>query len=143
MKPVFCSVLILSFFLWSCSSAVRYSSDARHSEAPKVSGVNTANVKNKVFRGLASYYGDKFNGNPTASGEIFDQSDYTAAHISLPFGTKIKVTNLDNNRSVVVRINDRGPFVTGRILDLSKAAAEKLDMIRSGVVSVEVEVLDD
>ena len=89
--------------------------------------------------GKASYYGDRHHGQKTASGERFDQRAMTAAHRTLPFGTRVKVTNLNNNRSVVVRINDRGPFVRGRIIDVSRAAAEKLDMVRSGVVPVRVE----
>lgn len=88
--------------------------------------------------GMASYYGGKFIGRPTASGEIFDATKLTAAHKKLPFGTKVKVTNLSNNKSVIVRINDRGPFVAGRIIDLSEAAAKKIDMISKGVVKVTI-----
>ncbi|TBU78668.1 septal ring lytic transglycosylase RlpA family lipoprotein [Pseudomonas daroniae] len=91
--------------------------------------------------GKASYYGKAHHGNKTASGERFNQNDLTAAHRTLPFGTRVKVTNLNNNRSVVVRINDRGPFTRGRIIDVSHKAAEALDMIRSGVVSVRIENL--
>lgn len=88
--------------------------------------------------GMASYYGGKFVGKPTASGEIFDASKLTAAHKKLPFGTKVKVTNLSNNKWVIVRINDRGPFVAGRIIDLSEAAAKKIDMLSKGVVKVTI-----
>ena len=91
--------------------------------------------------GLASYYADKYQGHKTASGERFDTARLTAAHRTLPFGTKVRVTNLDNGRSVVVRVNDRGPFVSGRIIDLSPAAAKQLDMLRAGVVRVKLEVL--
>ncbi len=91
--------------------------------------------------GVASYYGREHQGKKTASGEIFDMNQLTAAHRSLPFGCKVRVTNLSNNRSVVVRINDRGPYVPGRILDLSQAAAERLQMIRDGTVKVKMEVL--
>lgn len=94
-----------------------------------------------VFEGVASYYGRKFHGKKTASGEIFNMFDYTAAHKELPFGTVIKVTNLSNNRSVIVRINDRGPFVKDRILDLSYAAAKSLDMLTTGVAKVRIEVI--
>jgi rare lipoprotein A len=93
--------------------------------------------------GLASFYADKFHGRKTASGELFNQQAMTAAHRSLEFGTWVKVTNLKNNRSVIVRINDRGPFVKGRIIDLSKRAAEKLGFIRQGVVKVRVELVDE
>ena len=88
--------------------------------------------------GQASYYADKFDGRKTANGEIFDQDKLTAAHKTLPFGTIVKVTNLTNNKTVIVRINDRGPFVAGRIIDLSKAAAKKIDLISAGVVKVTV-----
>jgi rare lipoprotein A len=88
--------------------------------------------------GKASYYADKFKGRPTSSGEIFRQHKRTAAHKTLPFGTKVKVTNLANGRTVKVRINDRGPFVAGRIIDLTKRAARKLKMVDAGVSSVEI-----
>jgi len=91
--------------------------------------------------GVASYYGFKYQGRPTASGEIFDLNQFTAAHRTLPFGTKVKVTNVANNHSVTVRINDRGPFIAGRIIDLSEAAARELEMIQSGTAEVKLEVL--
>lgn len=89
-----------------------------------------------VETGKASYYADKFNGRLTANGEVFRQRKKTAASKTLPFGTKVKVTNLSNNKTVKVRINDRGPFVAGRIIDLSKKAAEKIGMIEAGVQEV-------
>jgi rare lipoprotein A len=88
--------------------------------------------------GKASFYADKFKGRPTSSGEIFRQHKRTAAHKTLPFGTKVKVTNLENGRTVKVRINDRGPFVAGRIIDLTKRAARKLKMVDAGVSNVEI-----
>lgn len=93
----------------------------------------------RVQQGIASFYGDKYHGRPTASGEIFDMYKLTAAHPTLPFGTLVKITNLRNNLSVTVRINDRGPFVGDRVIDLSLAAAKKLDMIESGIVPVRIE----
>jgi rare lipoprotein A len=92
--------------------------------------------------GKASYYAQAHHGKRTASGERFDQNALTAAHRTLPFGTRVRVTNLNNERSVVVRINDRGPFVRGRVIDVSRAAAVRLDMLRAGVVPVRVEALD-
>ena len=86
-------------------------------------------------------YGGKFHGRKTASGEIFNQWARSAAHKSLPLGTKVRVTKLSNGRSIVVRINDRGPFVKGRIIDLSRKAAQDLGIIKSGVAKVKVEVL--
>lgn len=92
--------------------------------------------------GVASYYGAKYHGRQTASGEIFDMGQLTAAHPSLKFGTRVKVTHLDSNRSVIVRINDRGPFVKGRVIDLSQAAAAELQMIDSGLAQVKIEILE-
>jgi rare lipoprotein A len=89
--------------------------------------------------GDASYYASKFQGRPTANGERFDNGKLTAAHRTLPFGTRIRVTNLYNGRSVTVRVNDRGPFVKGRVIDLSQAAARRIDMVRAGVVQVRLE----
>lgn len=91
--------------------------------------------------GLASWYGPGFHGNLSANGEIFDQNALTAAHTELPFGTRVRVTNLDNGRSVVVRINDRGPYIGNRIIDLSAAAAEVIGMLDSGVARVSLEIL--
>ncbi len=91
-------------------------------------------------KGKASYYADTFEGRKTANGEIFRQNKFTAAHKSLPFGTWVKVVNLDNKKAVIVRINDRGPFVKGRIIDLSKAAAKEIGNTNKGVFSVFVQV---
>ncbi len=91
--------------------------------------------------GKATWYGPGLNGNKTASGEVFDMYGMTAAHKKLPFGTIVVVTNQKNNKSVVVRINDRGPFVSGRIIDLSYGAAYLVDMVRDGVVPVKVEII--
>ena len=88
--------------------------------------------------GKASFYADKFNGRRTANGEVFRQRKKTAASKTLPFGTRVKVKNLSNGKTVKVRINDRGPFVEGRIIDLSKKAAKKIGMIRAGVQNVQI-----
>jgi rare lipoprotein A len=93
------------------------------------------------INGMASWYGPGDDGTKSASGEIFRQNALTAAHRSLPFGTKVRVTNLKNGHSVVVRINDRGPYIRGRIIDLSTAAAQVLGMFEPGVVPVRVDVL--
>lgn len=89
--------------------------------------------------GTASYYSNEFQGKKTASGEKYDQHKYTAAHRTLPFGTQLKVTNLKNGKSVVVIVNDRGPFSKNRLIDLSFIAAKELDMIRDGVAQVKIE----
>jgi rare lipoprotein A len=91
---------------------------------------------------MASWYGPGFHGRRSASGERYNQNELTAAHRTLPFGTNVQVTNLNNGRSVVVRINDRGPFARGRVIDLSAAAARVLGMVQSGVAPVHLEILD-
>jgi rare lipoprotein A len=98
----------------------------------------------EIFRqeGIASWYGPEFDGRPTASGEVFNSSFFTAAHPTLPFGTMLLVTNRHNNRQVTVRVNDRGPFVSARVIDVSKAAAEQLDMLVTGTAPVLVESID-
>jgi rare lipoprotein A len=95
----------------------------------------------KIAEGIASYYGHELAGNRTASGERFNPQALTAAHRTLPLGTKLRVTNLSNGKSVVVRVNDRGPFVGKRILDLSLAAAREINMIRSGHARVAIEIV--
>jgi rare lipoprotein A len=95
----------------------------------------------ETSQGMASFYGIEHHGKRTASGERYDMYDYTAAHESLPFGAKVRVINLENKRSVVVRINDRGPHRKSRIIDLSWAAAKKLKIIKQGIALVELQVL--
>ena len=107
---------------------------------PSVSEVATGFFFKRIV-GWASWYGPGFDGNQTANGETFNQYDLTAAHPSLPFGTVVRVTNQDNGQSVVVRINDRGPYAGGRVLDLSKGAAQAIGMISSGVAPVQIDVL--
>lgn len=109
----FSAIIILLFFLSSCGKYI-------------------------TETGVASYYGDEFVHRPMANGKKFSQHKLTAAHKTLPLGTKVKVINLTNHEKVKVRITDRGPFVKGRIIDLSKKAARRIDMINDGVVQVEV-----
>ncbi len=125
-KLALCLALALALFLCACS----------HSNKSSGNG-------GKPFEqvGIASWYGKKFHGKQTASGEKFDMHKLTAAHRSLPFGTKVKVKNLDNGKKVVVRINDRGPFKKGRIIDLSYAAAKKIGMIKAGCARVKIRVV--
>ena len=103
--------------------------------------LSTAQTPGPAFRqeGIASWYGTEFDGKPTASGEVFNSASYTAAHPSLPFGSILTVTNLQNNRRVTVKVNDRGPFVSERIIDLSLAAAEVLQMVETGTARVTIE----
>lgn len=102
-------------------------------------------AQNKSFsqEGQASYYADKFHGRSTASGEKYDKTLFTCAHMTLPYGTNLKVTNLDNKKTVVVRVNDRGPFSPNRIIDVSRAAAEALDIIAKGVAKVRIEITSE
>jgi len=95
-----------------------------------------------IGSGKASYYADKFHGKKTASGEVFDMHEYTAAHKTLPFGTKVKITNPNNGKSVIVEVNDRGPFVKSRVFDLSKAAFTSIANINKGILNVEYEIVN-
>lgn len=111
--------------------------------APKVTEVAAEPKETETTTlGKASYYADKYHGRMTANGEIFDKRAMTAAHKTLPFNTVVRVTNLDNGKSVVVRINDRGPFIKGRIIDLSEKAAEDIAMVNKGVVDVKMEIVE-
>ena len=110
-----------------------------------LSGCTTLKPREPAYQeqGMASWYGPGFHGKTTSNKEVYDMYDMTAAHRTLPFGTHVMVTNLQNGRSVTLRINDRGPFVKDRIIDLSYAAALQLDMLAPGVVKVRVEVLPE
>ncbi len=134
-KFVLFGSFILIQLLCSCSSAVRYSSS--NGEIFKGSGTG---VYSEI--GFASYYSRSFVGKTTASGEIYNPNRFTAAHRTLPFGTKIQVTCLENDRKVVVKVNDRGPFVSGRIIDLSESAAKELGIIEKGIAKVKIEILE-
>ncbi|GIW35569.1 septal ring lytic transglycosylase RlpA family protein [Meiothermus sp.] len=106
-------------------------------EEPKAPGSAAGSIQ----QGWASWYGPRFHGRRTANGERFNKFHLTAAHRTLPFNTRVRVTNLQNGRSIVVRINDRGPYIRGRIIDLSYAAARQLGMHLRGVIQVKVEIL--
>jgi rare lipoprotein A len=102
-----------------------------------------ASLAQKAEYGLASYYSDFFQGKPTASGELYDNTKLTGAHKTLPFGTVVKVTRTDNNKSVQIRINDRGPFISGRVIEMSREAANRIGLISDGSASVKVEVVSE
>lgn len=95
-----------------------------------------------ITEGKASYYADRFHGRLTANGERFNMHELTAAHKSLPFGSMVRVTNLSNGKKVLVRINDRGPYIKGRIIDLSLEAAKEIDLLQKGVTKVRIEVYE-
>ena len=112
------------------------------SAAPPRDEIVDPSGKSHTLAGKASWYGKRFQGRSTASGEPFDVKKWTAAHRTLPFQTLVRVTDLDTRKTVVVRINDRGPWSDGRVIDLSRIAAEDLDMIERGIVTVTLEVLE-
>jgi rare lipoprotein A len=125
LKPAVYGLLLLAF-LAGCS-------------APQPA--SPAHKSGDRATGKASYYADKYHGRKTASGERYDKNAMTAAHRTLPFGTRVKVTNVANGKSVVVRVNDRGPFVKGRVIDLSRAAFAAIADPREGVIRVKITVL--
>ena len=136
-------LLILAIGLTSgCFSRPRYRTSPPGSDSEKTTAdAPVISTKDAFQVGLASYYAHKFHGRPTASGEIFDMYGLTAAHRELPLGTVIHVTHLGNGRSVKVKVNDRGPFIEGRILDLSLGAARRLDMVEEGVARVKIRII--
>ncbi len=125
------------------SATVKKSSSSKSgsSSSSSSSSSSTTKASGKVEKGQASYYADKFHGRATASGEKYDKRKLTGAHRTLPFGTVVRVTNTANGKSVDVRINDRGPFKAGRIVDVSRAAAERLDMVQAGVINCTMQVI--
>lgn len=126
------TLFALAFSLMACGQASQ----------PTNNNDQHADTKQVYETGEASWYGPGLHGNPTASGEPFNQRAYTAAHPELAFGTKVKVTNLENELFVIVRINDRGPFAENRIIDLSKAAAKQIGMLKQGTAQVQLEIIE-
>ena len=120
---------------------VEYKKEVKPISVPTSTSTATSKSKSKVIDGKASYYANMFQGRKTANGQIFDQGKLTAAHRTLPFGTKVKVTNINNHKSVIVTINDRGPFIRGRIIDLSSSAFKAIGNPRTGVLNVTMEIL--
>jgi len=108
----------------------------------KSKGKSSYNPKKTKYRGISSYYGPKFHGKLTANGEIFDMYGVTAAHKEFPFNTTARVTNENNGKSLILRINDRGPYIDGRILDCSFGAAKKLGFVGDGTAPVKIEILE-
>jgi len=143
-------LIFLLVFLCGCASAPRYTTDPTNlstkSKASKTSNNKTSKnnkVKHrKIMNGVSSFYAEDFHGKLTANGEVYDMYGLTAAHKTLPLNTVCRVTNLANNKSLILRINDRGPYVQGRILDCSYGAAKKLDFINQGTTNVKIEVME-
>jgi hypothetical protein len=128
----------------SVSSSETAERSAPNGDSPSARGVPDASgevVDRELPEGAASYYGDELAGRPTASGESFDPQGLTAAHRTLPFGTRLRVTSVRNGRSVIVTVNDRGPFSGDRVLDLSQSAAREIGLVRRGEGRVRIEVL--
>lgn len=146
------AAIVLIFIATSCSTAPRFIGSDSPREHPasgaatgrEASGGSISPSSERVLltlEGVASYYATEFHGKLTSSGEPYDMNGITAAHRTFPFGTLVRVTHLENNRQVVVRINDRGPFVEGRIIDLSLGAAKEIDLVQKGTTRVRLEVI--
>ncbi|OGU43832.1 MAG: hypothetical protein A3H45_02110 [Ignavibacteria bacterium RIFCSPLOWO2_02_FULL_55_14] len=140
-------MMIGIFATLDCSTSPRFTKGGEQT-ATSVSGEHSSTSARRTsskalltLEGVASYYADDFHGKQAANGETFDMNDLTAAHRTFPFGTRVRVTNLANGKVVVVRVNDRGPFKEGRIIDLSRGAARKIDLIQTGTTKVRLEVL--
>jgi rare lipoprotein A (peptidoglycan hydrolase) len=131
------------FLILVAQSCATLSQATRGNVAPNLQGIAPRQSTMAIQRGEASWYGPGLDGKRMASGDILDQTKLTAAHKTFPLGSKAKVTNLKNGNSVEVEIKDRGPFVEGRIIDLSKAAAERLGIIGTGTAPVEIELLSE
>jgi rare lipoprotein A len=135
---ILCLIAVSALSACSTSGAVRDPqedlADRGHKGQPS--------KRDHMMAGDASWYGERFQGRPTACGEPFDMYGFTAAHRSLPFHTVVRVTDVQTRKSVVVRINDRGPFSRGRVIDLSWAAAKDLELVERGVTAVELEILE-
>jgi rare lipoprotein A len=138
MNKLFLLLTVLSLIaLSSCSSTKRFTDDNESTSQQN----RFNNPSTEIITGIASYYGKEFQGNKTASGEVFNMYANSAAHKTYPLGTEVRITNLKNNKSVVLKINDRMPIYNNRLIDVSFGAAKELDMLNAGLVKVKVEVL--
>ncbi len=142
MKIKYFILIISALGFFGCASTTRYTTNSESSNATtsEITDYNDASILQTEYT-VASYYADKFNGKKTANGETYDMYGISAAHISYPLGTIVKVTNTSNGKSIVLKINDRKPDTNGRDIDLSLGAAEKLDMVQSGIAKVRIDVL--
>jgi len=127
-------IITVSTLLVGCVASPRFTSERFSHETNEPSSF--------AEEGVASYYAEEFNGRQTSNGETYDMNEMTAAHQTLPFNTRVRVTNIENGKSVIVRINDRGPFKDDRIIDLSLAAAKSLELIGTGTAKVRLEVVE-
>ena len=146
LKPtIFLAILLLVH----CSSAPRYTtgdakkvSTKKTSSSPRLNTKNSFNKHRRTIKGVSSFYAEDFHGKLTANGEVYDMYGLTAAHKTLPLNTIVRVTNISNEKSLILRINDRGPYVKGRILDCSYGAAKKLGFVNDGTTEVKIEVIE-
>jgi len=137
------TVLLMTIFvIFSCTSSPRYSSTSSSYNSNNKKSKTTKTNHKKEQIGVSSYYGTQFHGKLTANGEVFDMYGVTAAHKTLPLGTVARITNLENDKSIILRINDRGPYVGGRILDCSYGAALKLDFVTNGTAKVKIQIIE-
>ncbi len=155
VRPLFRYTVICLGLIWlttACASAPRYTTNGRPAVRKKAPRRPPAARKKRpkptrfregqVLMGISSFYGPDFHGKLTANGEVYDMYGRTAAHKTLPLNTIIRVTNLANNANIIVRVNDRGPYVAGRILDLSYGAAKKLGFVAQGTTRVKIEIIE-
>ena len=134
-------LLLILFMFTSCTVSPRYGSSSQVNNKKKI---KYNKVKSgEVLRGVSSWYGPNFHGKLTANGEVYDMYGVTAAHKTLTLNTVVRVTNLDNGKSLILRINDRGPYVDGRILDCSFGAAKKLGFHEQGTANVEIKIIEE
>lgn len=145
-------IIIILLFFYSCTNSPRYGQYSSTRKTPRLkkssklqnpADIKTKGIKHrKVMNGVSSFYAEDFHGKLTANGEIYDMYGVTAAHKTLPLNTVCRVTNTSNKKSLILRINDRGPYIKGRILDCSYGAAKKLDFINQGTTKVKIEVIE-
>ena len=137
-----CFLLVMCILFADCTNSPRYGNSTGTRKKSNPRSLKTAKHVPKVITGVSSYYGSDFHGKLTANGEVYDMYGLTAAHKTLPLNTTVRVTNLANNKSLILRINDRGPYVKGRILDCSYGAAKKLDFLLQGTTKVRIEIIE-
>jgi len=132
-------IIFMFIFVYSCTTTPRYTANV---SSLNKSSKNQKNTSKNKLKGVSSWYGPNFHGNLTANGEVYDMYGVTAAHKTLPFNTVVRVLNEDNGKSIILRVNDRGPYAKGRILDCSFGAAKKLGFADIGTANVKIEIIE-
>lgn len=137
LRPALILTLVTVLWLGGCATRAPWEDEPEPGETTSApSSPSPSEAGDEIDRGMASWYGEKFHGRRTASGETFNTNELTAAHKTLPFGTRVRVRHATTGKEVTVRINDRGPFTKGRVIDLSRAAAAAIGLLQSGVAPV-------